>query len=124
MANLEDFQISVSDSLPSIEYTVTRSGSGSTTPNLEGFTANFKVRQQATTSNSFTLAVTSSGGSDGQITSIGSSSSGASAIVQFDFSTGRFSSTGTFFGEISFVNASNKTETAPDRQAIIIRGDF
>jgi len=122
--SIEDFQIRVNDSLPSIEYTVTRSGSGSTTPNLEGFTANFKVRQQGTTSNSFTLAVTSSGGDDGQITSIGSSSSGAAAKLEFNFSTGRFNSSGTFFSEISLINASDKVESAPDLQSIIIRGEF
>ena len=122
--SIEDYQLSVNDSLPSLEYTISRKGSGSTTPNLGGFTANLKVREQGSTSNSFSISVTSGSTANGQITSIGSSSSGASAIIRFDFSTGRFSSTGTFFGEISFLSSGGKTETALDRQAFIIRGEF
>ena len=124
MSNIEEFQIRVNDSAPNLTYTITRSGSGSTTPNLAGFTANYKVREQGSTSNSFVLAVTSSGGDDGQITSIGSSSVGASAKILFQFSTGRFSSSGTFFAETSLISASDKVESAPDLQSIIIREEF
>ena len=116
--SIQDIQLTVNDSLPSVEYTITRSGSGSTAPNLTGFTVFHKVREQGTTSNSFTLTVTSSGGDDGQITST------TTPVVRFDFSTGRWSSSGTFFGETSFQSAGDKTETAPDRQAYIVRGEF
>lgn len=114
--SIEDYQISKNDSLPSLEYTVSRKGS--TTPNLGGFTANLKVREQGSTSNSFSVSVTSGSTADGQITDPDG------GVVRFDFSTGDFSSTGTFFGEISFTSSGGKTETAPDQQSFIVRGEF
>jgi hypothetical protein len=116
--SIQDYQITVNDSLPSLEYTFTRAGSGSTTPNLSGFTATLKVREQGSTSNSFSISVTSGSTANGQITTP------ESGVVRFDFSTDRFSSTGTFFGEISLLSSGGKTETAPDRQAFIVRGEF
>ncbi len=116
--SIEDYQLSVNDSLPSLKYRLSRKGSGSTTPNLSGFTANLKVREQGSTSNSFSISVTSGSTASGQITDP------TGGVVRFDFSTERFSSTGTFFGEISFESSGGKTETAPDRQSFIIRGEF
>ena len=116
--SIEDFQITVNDSLPSLQYTLSRSGSGSTTPNLADCTATIKVRQQGTTANSFSISVTSGSTVNGQITDP------ENGVFRFDFSTGNFSSTGTFFGEMSFENAAGKVETAPDRQSFIIRGEF
>lgn len=116
--SIEQIQLTKNDSLPSIQYTISRSGSNSTTPNLEGFTANLKIREQSASTNTFTLAVTSSGGDDGQITST------TGAVVRFDFSTGRWPTTGTFSGEVSLESSAGKIETAPDRQAFIVRGEL
>ena len=116
MSNLEDVQITKDDSLPSLEYTLTRKGS--TTPNIEGFTATLSVWQQNTTTNDFTISITSGSTVNGQITDPDA------GVMRFDFSTGRFASTGTFFGKISLADSAGKVETAPDRQAIIVRGSF
>jgi len=116
--SLEDFQLTENDSLPSLEYTVSRSGSGSTTPNLTDFTVSLKVSSVASTSNKFTLSVTSSGGDDGQITTP------ESGVVQFDWSTDNWSSSGTFVGEVSFENAAGKVETAPNRQTFVVKSEF
>ena len=116
--SIEDFQLTTNDSLPSLEYTLTRKGSGSTTPNLSGFTANLKVREQGSTSNLFSVSVTSGSTINGQITNP------ESAIMRFDWSTGNWSSAGTFIGEISFTSSGIKVETAPERQAFIISDEF
>jgi hypothetical protein len=116
--SLEDVKLAKNDSLPSLEYTLSRKGSGSTTPNLSGFTANLKVRQQGATTNSFSISVTSGSTANGQITDP------ESGVVRFDFSTGRFGSSGTFIGELSFLSSGGKTETAPDSQSFIVRGEF
>ena len=112
---LEDFHITVNDSFPSLEYTLSRTGSS--VPNLTDWTANLKVRGVASTSNLFSIAVTSSGGDDGQITST------SSGVIKFDWSTGSWSSTGTFIGEIS-LTSSGQTETIHDRQAFIVESEF
>lgn len=112
---LKDLKLAVNDSLPSRQFTVTRSNS--TVPNLSGFTANLKVREKGSTTNSFTLAITSGATAQGQITNP------TGGIIRFDFSTDLFSSSGTFIGEISF-SSSNKDETAEDCQSFIVRGEF
>ena len=118
MSNLEEVQLTKDDSLPSLEYTLTRKGSGSTTPNLGGFTATLSVWQQGTTTNDFTISVTSGSTTNGQITDPDA------GVMRFDFSTGRFDSTGTFFGKISLSSSAGNVETAPDRQSFIVRGSF
>ena len=118
MSNLEEVQLTKDDSLPSLEYTLTRKGSGSTTPNISKFTATLSVWQQGTTTNDFSIAVTSGTTTNGQIPDPDA------GVVRFDFSTDRFSSTGTFFGKISFSSSGGKVETAPDRQSFIVRGSF
>jgi len=116
--SLAPYQLTVNDSLPSVQYTLSRSGSGSTTPNLEGCTANLKVRKIGATTNSFSISVTSGSTVDGQITDADA------GVLRFDFSTDKFSSSGTFEGEISFTNAAGKTETAPDRQLFTVHSEF
>jgi len=116
--SLDEVRITVNDSLPSIEYTISRTGSGSTTPNLSGFTANLKVREVGTTANSFTISITSGSTANGQITNP------TGAVIRFDFSTSNFSSSGTSIGEISFESAAGKTETAPDRQLFVVDSEF
>ena len=117
MANLKRIAVTQNDSLPSLEYTVSRSGTNSTTPDLSGYTATLKVRLSTGTTNSFSLAVTSSGGTPGQITNT------SAAVVRFDFTTTSWASTGTFLGEVSFTS-SGKTETAPDRQLFTVQPEF
>ena len=114
--SLDDIVLSKNDSLPSLQYSTTRPNS--TSPNLAGFISYLKVRQVGSTTNLFTLTVTSSGSGEGQITST------SSGVVRFDFSTGNWPSTGTFKGEISFESAAGKTETAPDCQSFIVKGEF
>jgi len=116
--SIEDIEVTVNDSLPSIQYTITRTGSGSSTPNLQGFTVNLKVRQLATTANSFTISITSGSTANGQITDP------TGAVIRFDFSTGRWASSGTLIGEISFLSSGGKTETAPDRQLFVVDSEF
>ena len=116
--SIQDIQLTVNDSLPNTEYTVSRSGSGSTTPNLSGFTATMNVYEQGSTTNTFSQSITSGSTANGQITDP------EAGVIRFDYSTGRFSSSGTFFGKISFLSAGGKTETAPDRQTFIVRGKF
>ena len=116
MSNLEEVQLTKDDSLPSLEYTLTRKDS--TTPNISKFTATLSVWQQGTTTNDFTLSITSGSTANGQITDP------EAGVMRFDFSTGRFSSTGTFFGKISLSSSGGKVETAPDRQSFIVRGSF
>jgi len=122
MANLEELPMTKNDSLPSLKYTVTRSGSGSTTPNLAGFTVTIKVRKTPLTTGStnvFTRSVTTSSGStNGYITSA------TSANVLFNWSTGDWSSTGTYIAEISFASSAGKIETSPDRQTINVTAEF
>lgn len=116
--SLSDIIFSKNDSLPSIQFTVTRSGDNSTTPNLTNYTASLKVRKKGNSTNTFTISVTSSGGINGQITSP------ASGVIRFDWTTSRWTSTGTYIGEISFQSSAGKTETCPDRQTFRISGEY
>ena len=118
MANLPSVQLTKNDSLPSLQFTIGRTGSGSTAPDLASASVSLKVRNTSGSTNFFTLAVTSSGGTPGAITNT------SAAIVRFDWSTDSpWSSTGTFIGEIS-ISSSDKVETAPDRIAFIVSAEF
>ncbi len=115
--SLDVFELTKNDSLPSLQYTISRSG-GSTAPNLTNYTAYLKVRGISATTNKFTLTVTSSGNTQGQITGP------TSATVRFDWSTGHWNSSGTYIGEVSFASSAGKVETAPDRQAFLVRPEY
>jgi len=116
--SLEDFEITKNDSLPSLQYTISRDGSGSTTPNLTNYSVSLKVRELGSTYNNFSITVTSSGNSNGQITYP------TSGIVLFAWSTSHWSSSGTFVGEVSFASSAGKIETAPDRQLFTVKGEY
>lgn len=116
--SLEKFEITKGDSLPPIYYTISRSGSGSTTPNLTNYSVLLKVRNKSGSTNKFTITVTSSGNANGQITSP------TSAVVRLDWSTGHWSSSGTFIGEISLQSSAGKVETVPDRQLVTVHSEF
>jgi len=116
--SIQNYEITVNDSLPSLQYTLSRSGSGSTTPNLEGCTATLKVRELDSTSNSFSISITTGSTVNGQITDP------TGGVFRFDFSTDKFPSSGTSVGEISFANSAGKVETAPDRQLFVIDSEF
>lgn len=111
-------ELTKNDSMPSLQYTVTRSCSGSTTPNLTDYSATIKVRKLGASTNAFTITVTSSGNSNGQITSP------TSGVLRFDWSTSHWGTTGTYLGEISLTNGAGKIETAPTIQAFNIRSEF
>ncbi len=116
--SLEDIEFTKNDSLPSIQYTVSRSGSGSTTPNLTNYDVSLKVRNISATTNKFTITVSSSGNSNGQITNP------TGGIVRFDWSTNNWGTTGTYIGEISLANSAGKVETCPDRQTFVVKGEY
>jgi len=117
MANLPSVPLTKNDSLPSLQFTIGRTGSGTTAPDLASATVTLKIRNTSGTTNFFTKAVTSSGGTPGAITNT------SAAIVRFDWSTDNWSSTGTFIGEIS-ITSSGKVETAPDRISFVVSAEF
>jgi hypothetical protein len=116
----ETIKLTENDTLPSITITVSRSGTGSTTPNLTNHTAYMKVRKQGNSTNKFTLAVTSSGNDDGQITYP------TSGIVRFDWTgtTDRWNTTGIFLGEASFASSAGYVETCPDKLTFIVASEY
>lgn len=117
MTSLKMFELTIDDSLPSLEYQAIRED-GTTAVDLSGHTGYFKTRGVDASTNSFTLTVTSSGGSGGQITST------SSGVVRFDWSTDSWGSSGSYYGEISFDSSGGKTETAITRQPIVVRSGF
>ena len=116
-AGLEDFYLTVNDSLPSLEYTLSRADS--TGPNLKNKTANLKVRQLDSTSNLFDISIVSS-----CATSAGQITSDSSSVIQYDWTTGSWPSSGSFIGEISITSSSGRIETATDRQTFIVENEF